>query len=111
MSQREVAIVGKNNTKVRVNGQEEILTKASMLGSSTVVVNDVNTITGEFESIVVLENTVFNSIQVNGGEVLPSLVTTPATAVKAGAILSWGQGQYFNSVKLSSGSVLLVRRS
>lgn len=110
MSQREVAIVGKNNTKVKVNGQEEILTKASMLGSATVVVNDTNLIVGEFESIVVLEDTVFNSILVNGVEVLPSMVTTPVTAVKAGAILSWGQGQCFNNIKLVSGSVLLVRK-
>ena len=109
MSQREVAIVGKNNTKVKVNGQEEILTKASMLGSSTMVLNDTNLIQGIFESIVVLEDTVFNSILVNNGEVLPSLVSTPATAVKAGAILSWGQGQYFNTVRLTSGSVLLVK--
>lgn len=109
MSQREVAIVGKNNTKVKVNGQEEILTKASMLGSSTMVLNDANPIQGIFESIVVLEDTVFNSILVNNGEVLPSLVSTPATAVKAGAILSWGQGQYFNTVRLTSGSVLLVK--
>lgn len=110
MSQREVAIVGKNNTKVKVNGQEEILTKASMLGSSTVVVNNANPIVGEFESIVVLEDTVFNSIQVNGGEVISNMIATPATAVKAGAILSWGQGQFFTTVRLTSGSVLLVRR-
>jgi hypothetical protein len=110
MSQREVAIVGHNNTKVKITGQQEILTKSSMIGSSTVVLNDVNTITGEFESIVVLEDTVFNSIKVNNQEVLTNLVTTPALPVRAGAILSWGQGQYFNSLKLSSGSVLLVRR-
>lgn len=109
MSQREVAIVGKNNTKVKVNGQEEILTKVSMLGSSTVVVNDANPITGTFESITVLENTVFSSITVLGKEVLSNMVTTPATAVKAGAVLSWGQGQYFDSIRLVSGSVLLVR--
>ena len=110
MSQREVAIVGSNNTKAKVTGQQEILTKASMLGSSTVVLNSTSPFTGEFESIVVLEDTVFNSLIVNGGEVLPSLVTTPATAVRAGAIISWGQGQFFTTVRINSGSVLLVRR-
>ena len=110
MSQREIAIVGSNNTRAKVTGQEEILTKASMLGSSTVVLNNASPITGEFESIVVLEDTVFNSIILGGGEVLPSLVTTPATAVKAGAIISWGQGQFFTTVRINSGSVLLVRR-
>jgi hypothetical protein len=110
MSQREVAIVGSNNTKAKVTGQEEILTKVSMLGSSTIVVNDTNTVTGEFESIVVLEDTVLGGIKVNDLEVLPNLVTSPALPVRAGAILSWGKGQYFNAVKLFSGSVLLVRR-
>jgi len=110
MSQREVAIVGSNNTKAKVTGQQEILTKASMLGSSTVVLNSTSPFTGEFESIVVLEDTVFNSLIVNGGEVLPSLVTTPATAVRAGAIISWGQGQFFTTVRINSGSALLVRR-
>lgn len=110
MSQREIAIVGSNNTRAKVTGQEEILTKASMLGSSTVVLNNASPITGEFESIVVLEDTVFNSIIVGGGEVLSSLVTAPVTAVKAGAILSWGQGQFFTTVRINSGSVLLVRR-
>jgi hypothetical protein len=110
MSQREVAIVGSNNTKAKVTGQQEILTKASMLGSSTVVLNNTSPFTGEFESIVVLEDTIFNSLIVNGREVLPSLVTTPATAVRAGAIISWGQGQFFTTVRINSGSVLLVRR-
>jgi hypothetical protein len=110
MSQREVAIVGSNNTKAKVTGQEELLVKASMLGSSTIIVNDTNTVTGEFESIVVLEDTIIGGIEVNNLNVLPNLVTSPALPVRAGAILSWGKGQYFNAVKLLSGSVLLVRR-
>ena len=110
MSQREVAIVGSNNTKAKVTGQEELLTKVSMLGSSTIIVNDTNTVIGEFESIVVLEDTIIGGIEVNNLNVLPNLVTSPALPVRAGAILSWGKGQYFNAVKLLSGSVLLVRR-
>jgi hypothetical protein len=110
MSQREVAIVGHNNTKVKVTGQQEILTKASMIGSSTIIVNDASPITGEFESIVVLEDTVFNSISLNGLEVITRVITTPLTPVRAGAIISWGQGQFFTTVRLTSGSVLLVRR-
>jgi len=110
MSQREVAIVGSNNTKAKVTGQEELLTKASMLGSSTVVLNNTSPITGEFESIVVLEDTVFNSIFLGANDVLSTLVTAPLVAVKAGAIISWGQGQVFTTVRLTSGSVLLVRK-
>ena len=110
MSQREVTIVGHNNTKVKITGQQEMLTKASMLGSSTIVVNDANPITGEFESIVVLEDTLFNSIEINGLNVMTRVISTPANIVRAGAIISWGQGQSFTTVRLTSGSVLLVRR-
>lgn len=110
MSQREVAIVGSNNTKVKITGQQEMLTKASMLGSSTIVVNDANPITGEFESIVVLQDTIFNSIEINGLNVMSRVISTPANVVKAGAIISWGQGQFFTTVRLTSGSVVLVRR-
>lgn len=111
MSQREVTIVGQNNTKVKVTGQQEILTKASMLGSSTIVVNDANPIVGEFEYIVVLEDTIFNSIEINGLNVMTRLITTPATAVKTGAIISWGQGQVFTTIRLTSGSVLLYKKT
>ena len=110
MSQREVTIVGHNNTKVKITGQQEMLTKASMLGSSTIVVNDTNSITGEFESIVVLQDTIFTSIQINGLNVMSSVISTPANVVKAGAIISWGQGQSFTAVQLTSGSVVLVRK-
>jgi hypothetical protein len=110
MSQREVTIVGHNNTKVKITGQQEMLTKASMLGSSTIVLNDANPITGEFESIVVLQDTIFNSIEINGLNVVNRVISTPANVVKAGAIISWGQGQFFTAVRLTSGSVVLVRR-
>lgn len=111
MSNKQVKIHGgPNNTAVTVSGQEELLVKQSMLGSPTLVINDINAVTGEFESIVVLENTVFTSITVNGVNALSSLVTTPATAVKAGAIISLGRGQYINGVQLTSGSVLAIRK-
>ena len=38
------------------------------------------------------------------------VISTPANIVKAGAIISWGQGQFFTTVRLTSGSVLLVRK-
>jgi hypothetical protein len=111
MPNREVTIQGgRNNTAVSVTGQEELLVKTSMIGSSTLVINDTNAVTGTFESIVVLENTVFSNITVAGSNVLSSLVTTPATAVKAGAIISWGLGQPITTIQLTSGSVLAVRR-
>jgi hypothetical protein len=111
MPNRQVKIHGgPNNTGVSVTGQEELLVKQSMIGSSTLVINDTNAVTGTFESIVVLETTVFSNISVAGADVLNSLVTSPATAVKAGAIISWGQGQPITTIQLTSGSVLAVRR-
>jgi hypothetical protein len=111
MANREVQIQGgPNNTSTMVTGQQELLVKTSMIGSSTSVINDATAVTGTFESIVVLEATVFANISVAGANVLNSLVTTPATAVKAGAIISWGQGQPITTIQLTSGSVLAVRR-
>ena len=34
MSQREVAIVGRNNTKAAVTGQEELLVKINSIGTA-----------------------------------------------------------------------------
>lgn len=111
MPNREVKIQGgPNNTSTMVTGQQELLVKTSMIGSSTLVINDTTAVTGTFESIIVLEATVFSNITVAGSNVLSSLVTTPATGVKAGAIISWGQGQPITTIQLTSGSVLAVRR-
>jgi hypothetical protein len=111
MPNREVKIHGgPNNTAVRVTGQEELLVKQSMIGSPTLIINDLNTVIGEFEYILVLEDTVFASIFIGNDNVLSSLITTPTTAVKAGAIISWGLGQFITRIKLTSGSVLAVRR-
>lgn len=111
MPNREVKIHGgPNNTAAKVTGQEELLIKQSMIGSPTLVINDVNTVLGEFESIVVLEDTVFSAIFIGNDNVISSLITTPATAVRAGAIISWGLGQFITRIKLTSGSVLAVRR-
>jgi hypothetical protein len=111
MPNREVKIHGgPNNTAAAVTGQEELLIKTSMVGTATLVINDTAAVTGEFESIVVLEDTIFSNISVLGTNMLSSLVTTPATAVRAGAIISWGRGQFFTTIQLTSGSVLAVKR-
>jgi len=111
MSNRQVKIHGgPNNTAATVTGQEELLVKQSMIGSATVVINDTNALTGEFESITVLADAVFTSIVVNGANVVSTLITTPATAVKAGAVIAFGRGQYITSIQLASGSAYAVRR-
>ena len=74
----------------------------------TKVVNDVTELTQDFDTIVTLEDTVFTSIKIGGVDVKGEYVTTPATAVKAGAIIRPTQNQVFSGVQLTSGSVAIV---
>jgi hypothetical protein len=57
---------------------------------------------------VVLEDTVFERIKINGLTVTSTYIAVPATAVKAGAIIRAINAQQFSGVKLTSGSVLLI---
>jgi len=57
---------------------------------------------------VTLEDTVFASIKIGGVDVKGEYVTTPANAVKAGAIIRPTQNQVFSGVQLTSGSVAIV---
>jgi hypothetical protein len=72
------------------------------------VVNDTTEITQKFDAIVTLEDTIFTSIKVAGVDVKGTYITTPATAVKAGAIIRPVANGQFSGVKLTSGSILIV---
>jgi hypothetical protein len=74
----------------------------------TKVVNDATELTQDFDTIVTLEDTVFASIKIGGVDVKGEYVTTPATAVKAGAIIRPTQNQVFSGVQLTSGSIAIV---
>jgi len=74
----------------------------------TKVVNDTTELTQNFDTIVTLEDTVFTSIKIEGIDVKGEYVTTPANAVKAGAIIRPTQNQVFSGVQLTSGSVAIV---
>ena len=74
----------------------------------TKVVNDATELTQDFDTIVTLEDTVFTSIKIGGIDVKGEYVTTPATAVKAGAIIRPTQNQVFSGVQLTSGSIAIV---
>ena len=74
----------------------------------TKVVNDATELTQDFDTIVTLEDTVFTSIKIGGVDVKEEYVTTPATAVKAGAIIRPTQNQVFSGVQLTSGSIAIV---
>lgn len=83
---------------------EEIL----VASQGTIVVNDTNEKTVTCDAIFVLEDTVFNSIKVAGVDIKADLISTPATAVKAGAMLRASGARKFSGVDLVSGSVVLI---
>lgn len=72
------------------------------------IVNDTDEKEISHDAIVVLEDTVFNSIKIGGVDVKDDYISTPATAVKAGAIIRPINAQKFSAVDLVSGSVCLV---
>ena len=72
------------------------------------IVNDATEVTKTITGIFVLEDTVFTTLKVAGADVLASYVSTPATAVKAGAYITTLDGQQFSGVDLTSGSVALI---
>lgn len=74
----------------------------------TKIVNDTDELTQDFDTIVVLEDTVFSSIKIGGSDVKGTYITTPATAVKAGAIIRPLTNQVFSGVQLTSGSIAIV---
>jgi hypothetical protein len=83
---------------------EEVL----VASQGTIVVNDTNEKTVTHDAIFVLEDTVFNSIKVAGVDIKADLISTPATAVKAGAMLRASGARKFSGVDLVSGSVVLI---
>lgn len=73
----------------------------------TKIVNDTTTVTTTIAGIFTLEDTVFSAIRVAGTDVKSTYISTPATAVKAGALIT-GQGVNFSGITLTSGSVNLI---
>ena len=74
----------------------------------TFVVNNTAEKTVTINAIVVLEDTVFNTIKIAGVDAKATYIGTPGTAVKAGAVIRATNAQQFSGVKLTSGSVTLV---
>jgi hypothetical protein len=72
------------------------------------VVNNTVEKTVTINAIVVLEDTVFNTIKIAGSDVKSTYIAAPATAVKAGTIIRATAAKQFSGVKLTSGSVLLI---
>jgi hypothetical protein len=78
------------------------------------VLNDTSEFTGNFDAIVVLEDTIFNKIEIDGTDVISDYISNPSGTVKLGAIIrpnntgNLGVPIKFNSVQLDSGSIAIV---
>jgi hypothetical protein len=75
----------------------------------TFILNNTNEFTGVIDAIVILQDTVFNAVKIAGTDVKTEYIATPATAVKAGAIITPKSDLQFSGVTLTSGSVAIVR--
>ena len=74
----------------------------------TYIANNTTEVTKTIEAIVVLQDTVFTSIKVDGTDVKSTYIAATGTAVKAGAIITPINNLQFSGVQLASGSVALV---
>jgi hypothetical protein len=72
------------------------------------IVNDTDEATKVIDGVFVLEDTVIATLKVGGVDALSSYVSTPATAVKAGAYIRPLDGVQFSGITLTSGSVALI---
>ena len=79
---------------------------AAMQGSY--IINDTTAWTGKCDAIYVLEDAVFETIKDSNSKSKASYISTPATAVKAGALIRPWKDATFVEIKLTSGSVALV---
>lgn len=79
--------------------------------NGVVIINDTAENTTHADSYYVAEDTVIARIEVNGDDttdVLASYITTPATGVKAGVLITPQRGDYFSAITLTSGSVVAI---
>ena len=83
----------------------EILTAAA----GAIILNDTDAYTDPVSAIYVLEDTVFATLGDAAGNAVGDYITDPATAVKAGALLTpFDKQKGFNAITLTSGSVALI---
>ncbi len=79
--------------------------------NGVLVINDTAENVVDSASYYVSEDTVISRIEINGDDtvdVLSSYVSTPATAVKGGVLITPQNGAYFSAITLTSGSVVAI---
>lgn len=83
-------------------------TEVMSASQGSFIVNDTVEKTINHDAIVVLEDTVFSSIKINGSDSKADYIADVAGTVKAGAIIRPNGDDQFSAVQLTSGSVALV---
>jgi hypothetical protein len=76
--------------------------------NGTYILNSNINLTKTIDAIVVLEDTIFQTIGVNGTDVKATYLANPAIAIKAGAIITPINDLQFSNVRIDSGSIALV---
>lgn len=79
--------------------------------NGTYLVNDTTEYVANAEAYYMAEDTVIARIEINGDtvtDVTSSYISTPATAVKGGVLLTPQGDDYFSAITLTSGSVTVI---
>jgi hypothetical protein len=79
--------------------------------NGTIVVNDTDELVVNANGFFMNEDTVIARIEINGvtaTDVKADYITTPATAVKSGVLITPKGNDYFSAITLSSGSVTVI---
>ena len=79
--------------------------------NGVVVINDTAEKVLNADSYYIAEDTVIARIEINGDDttdVKANYISTPATAVKGGILITPQSGDYFSAITLTSGSVVAI---
>lgn len=77
--------------------------------AGVIIVNDAVAVVRQFHAVYVLEDTIFATLDDNAGNDVDDYVTTAATAVKAGAMITpFDRNNPFKEIELTSGSVAIL---
>ena len=79
--------------------------------NGVVIINDASENVVNADSYYVAEDTVIARIEINGDDttdVKANYISTPATAVKGGILITPQSGDYFSAITLTSGSVVAI---
>jgi len=79
--------------------------------NGVVIINDAVENVVNADSYYVAEDTVIARIEINGDDttdVKANYISTPATAVKGGILITPQKGDYFSAITLTSGSVVAI---